>query len=108
MSDESPRHLIITKVNVISESRKHTVLSETFSLVDMKVKYPLPQEFLNQKNPIIFQIVYQNESKSYIFNVHGTVNSESPTTVVFLPESQNVIQQFLAEVGTKKKFVVPS
>lgn len=103
MSDESYRHFIITKVNVISESRKHTMASETFSLVDMKLRQPLPKEYLHQKNPIIFQIVYSNEKKSYIFNVHGIVHAEDPHLVVFLPKSQNMIQQFLAEVGIKKK-----
>lgn len=106
MVNEIPRHLINAKINVITESKKYTVLSETFSAFDMKVKYSLPQEFLNQKTPIIFQIVYSSEVKSYIFNVYGTVKSESPTTVTFTQESLSVIQQFVAEVGSKKKAVV--
>ena len=103
MYGEETRHLLIAKVNVITEAKKHTVLSETFSQTDMKVKYSLPQEFLNQKNPIIFQIVYSTEAKTYMFNVYGFVSSESPTIVTFVPESLNVIQQFLSEVVVKKK-----
>lgn len=103
MNNDDSRYLIIAKVNVITEAKKHTVQSETFSLVDMKLKYPLPQDFINQKNPIIFQIVYGNEVKTYIFNVYGTVSSESPMTVVFAQQSLNVIQQFLTDVVVKKK-----
>ena len=100
---EEHRHLLIAKINVITEAKKHTVLSETFSQNDMRLKYPLPQEFLNQKNPIIFQIVYSSPVKTYIFNVLGTARSDSPMTVVFSQQSLNVIQQFLADVVTKKK-----
>lgn len=103
MFDDGQRHLLIAKINVITEAKKHTVLSETFSFSDMKLKYPLPQEFLNQKNPIIFQIVFSNEVRTYIFNVYGNADSDAPSTVVFAPESLNVIQQFLSDVVTKKK-----
>lgn len=103
MLKDSPRHLLIAKVNVITEGKKHTVFSETFSLVDMKLKFPLSAEYLNQKNPIIFQIVYTNEVRTYIFNVHGTASSEAPMTVVFAPASLNLVQQFLSDVITKTK-----
>lgn len=103
MLDQSSRHLIIAKVNVITENQKHTVLSETFSHYEMKLKYPLPQEFLNQKSPIIFQIVYTNEIRTYIFNVYGNVTANSPMIVVFVPQSLNVIHQFLNDVVLKKK-----
>lgn len=103
MFSEDLRHLIIAKINVITESKKHTVLSETFSHFDMKVRYSLPQEYLDQKNPIIFQIVYANDVKTYIFNVYGNASSDAPTIVVFAPESLNMIQQFLTDVTTKKK-----
>lgn len=106
MTTDVQRHLINAKVNVITEAKKYTVFAETFSETDMKVKYSLPQEFLNQKVPIIFQIVYSSEIKSYIFNVYGTVKSDSPTTVIFTKESLAVIHQFLAEVATKKKPII--
>lgn len=103
MLDQSSRHLIIAKVNVITEAQKHTVLSETFSHSEMKLKYPLPVQFLNQKSPIIFQIVYTNEIRTYIFNVYGNATADSPMIVVFVPESLNVIHQFLNDVALKKK-----
>lgn len=105
MQDEGSRHLIIAKINIITEGKKHTVLSETFSHYDMRVKYPVPQEYLNQKKPIIFQIVYQSEVRSYIFNVCGYVSSDSPMTVVFAPQSLNLIHQFLSDFETKKKAI---
>lgn len=100
---ETTRHLIIAKINVITEAKKHTVLSETFSQNDMKLKYSLPQEYLDLKTPIIFQIVYSTEARTYIFNVYGYASSESPTLVSFAPESLNVIHQFLSDVVSKKK-----
>lgn len=103
MLDQSSRHLIIAKVNVITEAQKHTVLSETFSHSEMKLKYPLPVQFLNQKSPIIFQIVYSNEIRTYIFNVYGNASADSPMVVVFVPQSLNVIQQFINDVVLKKK-----
>lgn len=103
MFSEDSRHLIIAKINVITESKKHTVFSETFSHFDMKLKYSLPQEYLDQKNPIIFQIVYSNDVRTYIFNIYGSASSDAPSLVVFAPESLNVVQQFLTDLSTKKK-----
>lgn len=106
MLKDAPRHLLIAKINVITEGKKHTVFSDTFSFVDMKLKFPLPAEYLNQKNPIIFQIVYTNEVRTYILNVHGSVSSEAPMNVVFAPASLNLVQQFLSDVITKTKPVI--
>jgi len=103
MQDKVSRQFITAKINIITESKKHTVFSETFSQYDMQVKYPLPQEYLNQKNPIIFQIVYQSEVRSYIFNVGGFVSSDAPMVVVFSPQSLSLIHQFISEFNTKKK-----
>lgn len=103
MLDESSKHIIIAKINVITEAQKHTVLSETFSHSEMKLKYPLPAQFLSQKSPIIFQIVYTNEIRTYIFNVYGNVSADSPMVVVFVPQSLNVIHQFINDVVLKKK-----
>lgn len=106
MLNDSPRYLLIAKINVITEGKKHTVFSDTFSYVDMKLKFPLPVEFLNQKNPIIFQIVYTNEVRTYIFNVHGSVSAEAPMNVVFAAASLNLVQQFLSDVVTKIKPII--
>lgn len=103
MLSEASRHFIIAKINVITETKKHTVLSETFSLVDMKLKYSLPQEFLNQRSPIIFQIVYSTETKTYIFNVTGNAYSDDPSTVFFSPESLNIVQHFITDLTSAKK-----
>lgn len=102
---EIQRHLLIAKVNIITESKKLTTFSDTFSYEDMKLKFPLSQEYLNQKKPIIFQIVYTSEVRTFIFNVYGTVSSDAPMIVVFTKESHNVIFQFLTDVITKKKIV---
>lgn len=103
MADDSYRQMIVAKINVITEIKKYTVLSENISAFDMKLKYALPQEFLSQRSPIIFQIVYSSEVKSYIFNVLGTPSPESSSTVIFTPESRNTVQQFLTDVGPIKK-----
>ncbi|AZZ36779.1 hypothetical protein CIK05_08235 [Bdellovibrio sp. qaytius] len=103
--NESQRHLLIAKVNVITEAKKLTTFSDTFSYHDMKLRFPLAQEYLNQKNPIIFQIVYTSEVRTYIFNVYGTVSSNAPMIVVFTKASHNVIFQFLTDVLKKKKIV---
>ena len=105
MLGETSRHLLIAKINVITESKKHTVLSDTFSYFDMKLRYSLPQEYLDQKNPIIFQIVYDNNIRTYIFNVYGSASSEAPTIVKFSTESLNMIHHFLNEVVLGKKAI---
>ena len=105
MLGEITRHLLIAKINVITDSKKHTVLSETFSYFDMKLKYSLPQEYLDQKNPIIFQVVYDHKVRTFIFNVYGSASSENPTIVTFTPESLNIIHNFLNEVVLGKKAI---
>ena len=103
MASEFHRQMIIAKINVITEIKKYTVFSETISAADMKLKHGLPQEFLNQRSPIIFQIVYSSEVKSYIFNVLGMPSPDSSSTVIFTPESRVIVQQFLTDVGPIKK-----
>lgn len=103
MVNDSQRQMITAKINVITEIKKYTVQSETISAVEMKLKHSLPQDFLQQRSPIIFQIVYSSEVKSYIFNVQGTPSPESASTVIFTPESRNIVQQFLTDVGPIKK-----
>ena len=103
MADDSQRQMIVAKINVITEIKKYTVFSETISAFEMKLKHSLPQEFLNQRSPIIFQIVYSSEVKSYIFNVLGIPSSDSSSTIIFTPASRNTVQQFLTDVGPIKK-----
>jgi len=97
------RHLLIAKVNVITESKKHTVLTETFSFTDMKLKYSLPKDYLDLKKPTIFQIVYDNSIRTYIFNVYGNVSSTNPTIVSFTKESLDLIHHFINEAVLGKK-----
>ena len=103
MVNEPQRQMIIAKINVITEIKKYTVQSEMISANDMKLKHGLPQEFLQQRSPIIFQIVYSSDVKSYIFNVLGTPSPDSSSTVLFTPESRGIVQQFLTDVGPIKK-----
>lgn len=103
MANDSQRQMIIAKINVITEIKKYTVFSETISSFDMKLKHSLPQDFLQQRSPIIFQIVYTSDVKSYIFNVLGTPSTDSSSTVIFTPESRSIVQQFLTDVGPIKK-----
>ncbi|MCM2354720.1 MAG: hypothetical protein NDI63_13965 [Pseudobdellovibrio sp.] len=106
MANETQRQMIVAKINVITEIKKYTAQSEMISAVDMKLKHSLPQEFLQQGSPIIFQIVYSSEIKTYIFNVLGTPSPESSSTVIFTPQSRGIVQQFLTDLGPiKKKFV---
>lgn len=106
MANDTQRQMIVAKINVITEIKKYTVQSEMISSVDMKLKHSLPQDFLQQRSPIIFQIVYSSEVKTYIFNVLGTPSPDSSSTVIFTPQSRSIVQQFLTDLGPiKKKFV---